>query len=1056
MSALFVHVKLTLIFTRTNKSFQSPELQVKKKPSTSKFESAVFPAEFSSSDMEQPDPEEKDIWAESITKLSYSPDNLIALGESPPDLYSTEETGKFLYTKNEQRTVSSGYPPLVSPPKSKRRPLSFQLAASNTQDTDNLKSEAPFSARRNTMYSQPRYASRPPLPHQAQAHYFGAPDASLMLSSSKSGLIPGESGYYCGFDVLVKENVVVAGYNGGIKIYAISKRGLNKISGIDGLRGGVHNAKILPWTVGESDSGLFPLIALVINGPCRETEKAPDEMVNSEESSPSCSSNSRENTYDADFYQTTVELYSLSGAKQHISTLLSLPKTHLKIPLRNTLPKVPNPVGALNIRADSGNLIITSGTTGETWIFRQAGCDESSKQQLKCIGKIWTTVQQSVSAESISPKLFDEPRETESQLSRNQCNVSILSLNGRWLAYCPSAPSSQTSLRATVPGLQSTVKVPGLNTYSPPQVPGINCGVETPGGESVMKQIVQMGTQKVIKAGNYLAQQGMQAWTNYRNKPATNPQLINGGLMFQTPETMAPNFPPTHGPPTPASFGTKDPGLISILDLNTLSEHVSSTGSSSIYPISTFRVPHGCSFLSFSPDGLFLFTASSKGDLQFVWDLMRIKYTKTSFMSSEPMAEDSPGPHVRQVAQFFRMTVARIVDVVWTSPYGERVAMVTEPGTIHILDIPASAFTGTPYRRRPPLRKSADTASGSSASTITATGVATSAVSSLWTAARPLVSRPRRSSACLSAKAVTTQAGNGTQAIAAGISRSVGAATGKMNEIRKLGGNKLHLPHNATVPERSCVLLLNKKRHDLVIALAGRLIRLYAIKSRRADRLVDKKKTSVKMLVEYQIPMIPDRKFASDISLDLSSDELTTREVKETSRKTMPQKLSKGPSIYYTESSIPQAEIEPNAPYQPFYTGRGIGLYVYGHPNEPVASTSSPNLQSLNVTETGDGPNITSEDAWVFGGPITCDKLDVGSYYNPEDELEDLIESHTLPSSKIESVMRISDNSEESEQIIITTRRRKAPLRPDTDDAIDEFGFFEDGCEVLDIASQKR
>jgi hypothetical protein len=51
------------------------------------------------------------------------------------------------------------------------------------------------------------------------------------------------------------------------------------------------------------------------------------------------------------------------------------------------------------------------------------------------------------------------------------------------------------------------------------------------------------------------------------------------------------------------------------------------------------------------------------------------------------------------------MTIARIVDVVWTSPHGERAAMVTEPGTVHILDLPASAFTWPPPRRRGPSQK---------------------------------------------------------------------------------------------------------------------------------------------------------------------------------------------------------------------------------------------------------------------------------------------------------------------------------------------------------------
>ncbi len=62
-----------------------------------------------------------------------------------------------------------------------------------------------------------------------------------------------------------RDAVVVAGYEGGLEVYSISKRGLEHRASLKGLRGGVHNAKILPWTVDASD--LFPLVAVVVHGP---------------------------------------------------------------------------------------------------------------------------------------------------------------------------------------------------------------------------------------------------------------------------------------------------------------------------------------------------------------------------------------------------------------------------------------------------------------------------------------------------------------------------------------------------------------------------------------------------------------------------------------------------------------------------------------------------------------------------------------------------------------------------------------------------------------------
>lgn len=230
----------------------------------------------------------------------------------------------------------------------------------------------------------------------------------------------------------------------------------------------------------------------------------------------------------------------------------------------------------------------------------------------------------------------------------------------------------------------------------------------------MMKQLAQAATQEMIKGATYLGKQGVQAWNSYWNKPAVN-QPASGGVPYQNAANMAHQFPPTHGIPSQAPAVTKDPGLISILDLEFLARHSLST-TNPPHPLATFKVPHGCSFLSFSPSGLALFTVSSKGDVQAVWDLMRIQYAKPSFLKTGPQVTGIQGPHVRQIAQFSRMTIARIVDVVWTSPHGERAAMCTEPGTVHVLDLPASAFTWPPLRRKLPSSKPDDEGAGTALS----------------------------------------------------------------------------------------------------------------------------------------------------------------------------------------------------------------------------------------------------------------------------------------------------------------------------------------------------
>ncbi|PBP26552.1 hypothetical protein BUE80_DR002468 [Diplocarpon rosae] len=1009
-------------------------------------------------------------WTRSIPTFSSSPNNLINLGESPPVNHLEDRPANFGWMAREQRTpgqISSASPP------SRRRPLSYQVDGNFSQGIDDQRSQASaYAARRSSMYSHhTRY--HPPLPHQVQAHFYGAPDANLILSPPTPGLTPGENGYHSGFDSLPTKNqasrpaedVIVNGYEGGIDIYTVSKRGLNKISGIEGLRGGVFNAKILPWTRTGGSTHLFPLIAAVVHGPVltfdnnsnstggtQPSEGLPPTQNGSARSSPKIHGQQLDESEPIEYYQTTVEVYSLS-MKSHVATLLSLPKTALTIPTTSPSFRAPLPAGSLTIRADSGNIVVGSGATGETWIFRQ-GDVETSLEKFRCIGKVWATVQNGIAAEAGGLSATDEWHLPEKNSARKQYKASTLSMNGRWLAYCPSAPSSQISLRATVPGSLVTAKVPGLNSHAPPNLPGVNCTVDSPGPESVVKQIVQLGTQKFIEAGNYLTQQGLSAWNNYRNKPSQNQPAT---ASYQTHSNFAHQFPPTHGLQAPAPLVTKDPGLISILDLEILNQHASSTGSPP-HPLATFRVPHGCSFLSFAPNGLALFTASNKGDIQFVWDLMCIQFAKSSFLKGTSQGMGSQGPHVRQIAQFSRMTIARIVDVVWTSPHGERAAMVTEPGTIHVLDLPASAFSWPPPRRRVQSPKCDESAADATGPALTATGVATSAVNSLWTAARPLVSsRPRRSSMGISARTVTAQAGHGTQAFAAGISRSVGAATGKMNEIRKSANTKLHLPKSQSAPSRGCVLLLNSKRNDSVVVLGGGIVRFYTIKNRRADRPADKQKASRgAKFVEFRLPSLPDFKFSAELTRDLNqigSLELTERDVEE-SRCKVRQSLSHMPKAHGTESSIPQAEIESNAPYQPFHTDRRVSLHVYADDEMALPSPSVSALMSPQPTELKKIQTSHLKTAWAFGGSINATKLDVGPPHNPEDDI-DLPDPRALPSSSIERIFRVTDSTDHMEQIVITTRIRSRRTGPGNTGDGDEEGFFEDDCDVLDFASQR-
>jgi hypothetical protein len=173
------------------------------------------------------------------------------------------------------------------------------------------------------------------------------------------------------------------------------------------------------------------------------------------------------------------------------------------------------------------------------------------------------------------------------------------------------------------------------------------------------------------------------------------------------------------------------------------------------------------------------------------------------------------------------------------------------------------------------------------------------------------------------------------------------------------------------------------------------------------------------------------------------------------------------PETQGVESSIPQAEIESSAPYQPFHTDRRVGLYEYGAAANQQDAVPAP-LEGANADNSSGnaasrkkirrqqkqdktGSNGAS-DVWVFGQPIQAAKLDLGVPLTTDEETYNysIDESRALPASEIERVLHhIGENDE---QIVVTTRRRRKAGRaaePDDD------GFFEDDCEVLDFADQR-
>jgi WD40 repeat protein len=959
---------------------------------------------------------------------------------------------------------------------------------------------AEAAARRSSMhshYAQVRAASNPPLPHQPQPHFYGAPALDIDLQR-QTGMKAGERGYYFGFDTLSpqdtdrvpgKDNVVLAGYEGGLEVISVGKRGLESVASLKGLRGGVYCAKVLPWTPESSD--LFPLVAVVIHGP---SIPLPTLEVNIEGDYDAVSADRSEGMSNAspdpatrnignrvapgfvESYQTTVEVLSLKTGRP-VSVLLEAPKIPLKSPITSPSFKAPPPTGAFHIHADGGNIVVSSGITGECWVYQQTPATNEHPLHFRCHGKLWTTLQQPPKGEAAQ-----EPERGRSPAPpRPRPQVAILSVSGRWIAYCPAAPSSQIALRALVP-VPASGRAPGLASVTPPQLPPATSDLDLPLPESVMNKIMRDATQELIQGAKWVGKQGWQAWNNYWNPQASQqpPTLAPqswGGAGSARPDSS--QFPPTHG--TVAQPVVKEPGLVSILDIEGLAFSVNP------HPITTFAIPHGCSFLSFSPSGLSLFSASSKGDVQSVWDLMRIQHTKSSPLQAT--GAPSGGPRVRQIAQFSRMTVARIVDVAWTRPNGERLAMVTERGTVHLLDLPSSAFTWPPPRRRRAQEDQTAVPEGPA----TAVSIASNALSSVRDVARPLINRQRRSNSNVppaSGSGIGEYATHGGKVIAASISHSLGKTGNAINQLRHTGDNRVSLPSSTSLPGPSCVVWVTGKKDHSLLVLGGGLVRTFPAKSRRATPGADKRAPRLSRYTDFQVPLLPDDLLSPLVKNILDPDEYLDVENLDAGNNTMvlnQPRLRTRVHDHSAESSIPQAEIESSAPYQPFHTDRRVALYELGPSQQEVDLTALMAATSLDETPTEPTPrkkkgglkqahahgtsssstpskpsSAGSGGAWVFGQPLQATKLELGggvphlleddSFGNNNNNLP-LDASRALPASAMERILqRTVAGDDDDAQIVVTTRRRRGAAPAGL---LEDDGFFEDDCEVLDFADQR-
>ncbi|MCJ1391198.1 hypothetical protein MMC18_004060 [Xylographa bjoerkii] len=988
----------------------------------------------------------------------------LPFGRSPPqhvldELSIAASPGTYPPYGEELRGGFSNASPATSPRSVYRVPT---RPSNGYQSFGDYLGSSPGRGRPVSMPAQ--FSMSPPLPHHPQPHFYGVSEADLGLPSTRNtSRRAGGAGFYV-FDSLAStgggtsastENVLLAAVEHSIVVYAVEKDKLHILGRLDGFQGEVIAAKLLPCQLSTDPyRQLRPLLAVVLHGPIVPDQESRPEVVDNHDGVSDPREPDEKLQHNHGFpptstaqFQTTVEVYSFRD-QQHVATLYRGPPVNSKPYYGGSIIEPPLPVGGLSLQAKGRFLILTSGVSGEVYVFEVASRNsEDDEPAFKCLAKYWTSTPvrkaRTYSGSSTSSEAESSHEGSSDRPVRSE--APIVSLSNRWLVIAPPVSSSRSTLHGIVDQSIGKNKALWIKSHTSPAQFQVTCELENPDEETLFDRVARDVTQEVIKGARWVGSQGIQVWNNYWNKspgPHTPSDTGPYSPFLQQPQQ---SFPPTHANDDRNRVNSQ-PTLISIVDLEKLSEgQMTRPGLAANYqPIATFALPSGCSFVSLNPTGLSLLTASRKGDVTYVWDLMRVVYGRRSILESPDKTAVEGGAVIRRIARFPRMTVANIVDVAWTEPKGERLAMVTDRGTVHIHDLPANAF------QWPPLRQLARpvTAPGGQGSIGTALLIDDASAGSGGTfldmvtgRAQPLLAavrgRPPNITNAISgfggfnitAGAAAGAGAKGGKAVVAGISKSVGAATGTVNTIRHLGENRLHIPGPPHSAVRGCVRWLSGKDRSLLAVVGNGVLRVHDVQQSTIVK-AGRRRPSVtgRQPVEFPIPTNPARpnKVPNDLIVMENNSNSLSGYWAQSATKSHPAKMPQ-----HAIHPLSFAEIETNAPYQPFHTDHRITLKVYEE--DPAAD---------------DVHHLHDSAAWVFGEDIPSIQVTTGVSVSSEHGIGASAQDQLIG---MENVISLEGDGEGGRQVIVTTRRRKRGKGEDES----EEGIFEDAAEIVDFVDER-
>lgn len=804
-----------------------------------------------------------------------------------------------------------------------------------------------------------------------QRHFSRAPDMNFgLLSNGDNEIVPGTQGYYCGFDTRdgssndsrdSSGNVLLVGSEGALDVCRYNRNRREVIGRLEGLRGSVIDAKILPC-LGPLDPFAHsrPLIICVLHGPAMDEESS-DQQVSGAQI------RDINKPQDVQSYQTTVEVFSLRSSKL-VGVLLKTSPLPLQYPLGHPHFIEPKPQGSLTIHAEGHHIVIASGESGEVFVFAPSDQSPSDLEPaFRCLGKFWTRTREQLSVAQNDGLQLD-PRLDE-DVSRH---MPIMALSRRWLAISPPALSS---LQKSIDGRASVsprfASPPGVNAYVSSPPPAIDCEIDGAFGPSLLNRVTKQATNEIRKGAQWVGEQGMGMIKSYWNRgPAPNGQNSSPAMRKPSPEDQNPHFPPTHAQNKDQPAANIEASLVSIIDLQKLSDFENSRVKNPLAPLATLSLADGCSFLSFSPVGLTLLTTNQVGDSSTIWDLMHItdSHAAANMSSANSQISHASGM-VRKVVSLTRLSPSIVVDVQWT-PASNRVGILTSKGTLHLHEMPRQDSLSSTFRSptSPASIPRSDLPSPSSSPQDLSSGWINNVrsgwqnVSGRLTAIRSvsdsnggIVSSTRQS---LNQASVAARYASG-RAVRNGYNSALEGAY----SLRHSQDNKIRLKSLQHVIRPGCFRWMSGKDEGLISTVADGVLCTYTVKSNyhvQGKRTIVVLDASRKAGPVQTLPLIaatklppallgwlqPDGPHASCARAGVHGFWTLNRESSS---------ISPGPRIDLTSSTV-QQDKETCPQYLPLHQLKQVNLFTYDERN-------------LNAAQKALGVSIDS-DPWCFGQPL--------------------------------------------------------------------------------------